>query len=242
MSKKFKIPYSFKLSTKLVLIAIVLFYAHLMLGLYSMIINPSDSITGLIKLVVSSACYAGILIIFKKNISVLLLPLAYNSIRDIIGLFSYFNIIDLISLIISIAFIAIFAIALFKKIPSIVLKITAISFISINLISIIYYLILAKFETAVLINALSNLMFYASIFIIFFFAKNEPTTEALINGDKAVGVGILGVICLVIFILISGYTNRDETTSYYIDHNGNGQEDLGEGVWYEDKDGVHFYD
>ena len=49
--------------------------------------------------------------------------------------------------------------------------------------------------------------------------------------------------CIVVLIL-GGIVSAcsGETTSYYIDYNGNGREDFGEGVWYEDKNGTHFYD
>lgn len=47
-------------------------------------------------------------------------------------------------------------------------------------------------------------------------------------------------VCAVIMLL--GEACGDEETTYYIDKNGNGRYDWGEGEWYEDDDGVHFFD
>ena len=49
------------------------------------------------------------------------------------------------------------------------------------------------------------------------------------------------IIVLIAFVALA-QSCGDETTSYYIDRNGNGREDFGEGVWYEDGTGTHFYD
>ena len=49
------------------------------------------------------------------------------------------------------------------------------------------------------------------------------------------------IVIILIFGCIVGSCDGD-TVSYYVDDNGNGKEDFGEGVWYEDKNGVHFYD
>ena len=51
---------------------------------------------------------------------------------------------------------------------------------------------------------------------------------------------IIVIIILGIIVTVQNCTNP--TTTYYYDENGNGREDFGEGVWYEDKDGVHFFD
>lgn len=62
-------------------------------------------------------------------------------------------------------------------------------------------------------------------------------------------IGIIVFVVLLVFCLFvitrcsQGSCSSGSTTSYYIDENGNGKEDLGEGVWYEDEDGnIHFYD
>lgn len=53
---------------------------------------------------------------------------------------------------------------------------------------------------------------------------------------------VVGVVVLIVSILLLLCMCDDEATSYYLDKNGNGREDFGEGVWYEDKNGTHFYD
>ena len=54
--------------------------------------------------------------------------------------------------------------------------------------------------------------------------------------------GTLIFIIVLVMIALVTCVDDDETTSYYRDLNGNGREDFGEGVWYEDDDGIHFYD
>ena len=49
-------------------------------------------------------------------------------------------------------------------------------------------------------------------------------------------------IAIIAGISIFGKACGDETTTYYQDKNGNGKADLGEGAWYEDDDGIHFFD
>ena len=52
-----------------------------------------------------------------------------------------------------------------------------------------------------------------------------------------------GILILVLIaITIIGKACEDDTVSYYRDLNGNGRQDFGEGVWFEDDDGIHFYD
>ena len=53
---------------------------------------------------------------------------------------------------------------------------------------------------------------------------------------------LLIIIAAVIAIMLIGSACTDETTTYYQDLNGNGKADIGEGVWYEDKNGTHFFD
>lgn len=53
---------------------------------------------------------------------------------------------------------------------------------------------------------------------------------------------ILIIAAIVIGILIIGQACNDETVSYYKDYNKNGRQDFGEGVYYVDKNGTHFYD
>ena len=48
-------------------------------------------------------------------------------------------------------------------------------------------------------------------------------------------------IAIVVLCLIAGSCGSDEVT-YYYDENGNGQEDWGEAVWYEDDNGIHVLD
>ena len=50
---------------------------------------------------------------------------------------------------------------------------------------------------------------------------------------------IVGV--LLVIGLISNACDPNPTTTYYYDLNGNGREDWGEGVWYEDNSGTHFF-
>ena len=48
------------------------------------------------------------------------------------------------------------------------------------------------------------------------------------------------VIAIVVAILLSLYSAcSPKTVTYYHDANGNGREDWGEAVWYEDDKGVH---
>ena len=49
------------------------------------------------------------------------------------------------------------------------------------------------------------------------------------------------IVILAVLFLVSECSN-DGTVTYYIDKNGNGKADLGEGVYYEDKNGTHFFD
>lgn len=58
-------------------------------------------------------------------------------------------------------------------------------------------------------------------------------------GNKIKIISIVFVILVIIFLALS---ENNTTTSYYYDANKNGKEDFGEGVWYEDKNGAHFYD
>jgi len=53
---------------------------------------------------------------------------------------------------------------------------------------------------------------------------------------------ILIFVAVIALITLIGNACSDDTVSYYVDKNGNGREDFGEGVWYEDKNGSHFYD
>ena len=53
---------------------------------------------------------------------------------------------------------------------------------------------------------------------------------------------LIFIAILVGLTLIGKACGDDGTVSYYQDVNGNGRQDWGEGVWYEDEDGVHFYD
>ena len=51
------------------------------------------------------------------------------------------------------------------------------------------------------------------------------------------------ILCLACLIFGWCYTAcGDETVTYYLDENGNGREDWGEAVWYEDEDGAHLLD
>lgn len=51
---------------------------------------------------------------------------------------------------------------------------------------------------------------------------------------------ILGVV-IVLALIGEACDSLNPTTTYYIDSNGNGREDWGEGVWYEDNSGTHFF-
>ena len=53
---------------------------------------------------------------------------------------------------------------------------------------------------------------------------------------------ILFIVGIILFVIVFILSKNDPVTSYYYDANKNGKEDFGEGVWYEDKNGVHFYD
>lgn len=53
---------------------------------------------------------------------------------------------------------------------------------------------------------------------------------------------ILFIVGIILFVIAILWPDNNPVTSYYYDSNNNGKEDFGEGVWYEDKDGVHFYD
>ena len=52
---------------------------------------------------------------------------------------------------------------------------------------------------------------------------------------------IAGIILLCVILGLLGSCG-DETTTYYLDYNGNGKEDWGEAQYYEDKDGIHWLD
>ena len=55
-------------------------------------------------------------------------------------------------------------------------------------------------------------------------------------------LGTLIFIIILAMIVLATCVGDDDTTSYYRDLNGNGREDYGEGVYWEDDDGIHFYD
>ena len=52
--------------------------------------------------------------------------------------------------------------------------------------------------------------------------------------------GFVGICIAALIIWLFSAACGDETVTYYLDKNGNGREDWGEGVWYEDEDGTHF--
>lgn len=54
-------------------------------------------------------------------------------------------------------------------------------------------------------------------------------------------LGLFAIVLLIALFLVAVLLDGDDY-SYYIDENGNGKEDWGEGVWYEDGDRVYFYD
>lgn len=152
------------------------------------------------------------------------------------------NLPSLLTKILNVLLYSILAINLFKKTP----KYVAFYILAVLLIAVQCFFGIVNVGIGNASSA-STFIFTVLYIIALWYVPASLDRSASAEITKGKGKALISIfgaslILLVIALAASGGFS-DGNTSYYIDYNGNGVEDIGEGVFYEDKDGnTHFYD
>lgn len=215
------------LSKKFLIISSVLLFIYMYANI------PSLSFSNIIK----GLIYVVLLLLIRRHIEVLLIPITYSVIHSCfspiaITNITNFSVIFILGFVIKMGFCTIWILSLYKDITPKITKAATLAYSAWGVFSL--------FLDGVgnIWGLLASLVFIVAIWLIFFFATKEENNEPLATAtDFKILLAIIGLVAVVL-VLIQLFT--DETITYYIDYNGNGKEDWGEAQFYEDKDGTHW--
>ena len=245
--KKLKPLNLLSLPIKEVAVVTVLYLAYLFTQLGAMLAIGSSDLGFAFSVMITAFCYIGATIIFRNHVEILLIPQLFSVLTSLTAFrqFQYYNLLTWLSIATTSAFCVVFIASLYKKLSPKVAKITVSTHLAVSLVCAVVNLVKQLnysngYELGTLLSFFSSVFLLSATFATFFFAKHEESRKALASKKEAKSVLIIIIVVIVIVIFGSGVFSN-ETTSYYRDLNGNGKEDFGEGVWYEDKNGTHFY-
>ena len=127
----------------------------------------------------------------------------------------------------------------------IILSLLTLSGLSDFVSSLLMIVWVRSWDINLVLNVLWSLLQFLGCGISLLTAISWKTAVNTNNKTHESTISIKHIVIIILILLgIYGFINNqiNPTTTYYYDENGNGKEDWGEGVWYEDKDGVHFFD